>query len=92
MQEKERHEAVRLSDDISSFDTHSTFNDCLESEGVPRDIFVVPVKQLPPRKKAVWIWACCVCGNGGMKVSVDPCPYCGTPRCPNCDTRRANAR
>ena len=27
-----------------------------------------------------------------MKVSVDPCPRCGFPRCPNCDTQRLNFR
>lgn len=27
-----------------------------------------------------------------MKVSVDPCPNCCNPRCPNCDTRRINTR
>jgi hypothetical protein len=25
-------------------------------------------------------------------VSVDPCPNCCNPRCPNCDTRRINTR
>lgn len=34
----------------------------------------------------------CQCGHGGMKITVDPCPYCGVPRCANCDTRRFNSR
>ncbi|KAH7256403.1 hypothetical protein BKA59DRAFT_71877 [Fusarium tricinctum] len=52
----------------------------------------VPYREQPPRRKVVWIWVCCCCGNGGMKVSVDPCPYCGIPRCPNCGTQRYNTR
>ncbi|KAK2136379.1 hypothetical protein NOF04DRAFT_1001920 [Fusarium oxysporum II5] len=51
-----------------------------------------PYRVRPPRRKVVWIWFCCCCGHGGMKVSVDPCPRCGIPRCPNCDTQRYNTR
>ncbi|EWZ86970.1 hypothetical protein FOWG_10432 [Fusarium oxysporum f. sp. lycopersici MN25] len=51
-----------------------------------------PYRVRPPRRKVVWIWFCCCCGHGGMKVSVDPCPRCGVPRCPNCDTQRYNTR
>ncbi|KAH7219299.1 hypothetical protein DER44DRAFT_84733 [Fusarium oxysporum] len=49
-------------------------------------------KELPPRRKVVWIWICCQCGHGGMKVNIDPCPYCSTPRCPNCETQRLQGR
>lgn len=52
----------------------------------------VPIRELPPRRKVVWIWICCCCGHGGMKVSVDPCPHCGIPRCPTCHTQRYNIR
>ncbi|RSL64954.1 hypothetical protein CEP54_004425 [Fusarium duplospermum] len=51
-----------------------------------------PFRELPPRRKVVWVWICCCCGHGGMKVSVDPCPNCGIPRCPNCTTQRLNIR
>jgi hypothetical protein len=51
-----------------------------------------PIIETAPRRKVVWVWICCVCGYGGMKVSVDPCPNCCNPRCPNCDTRRINTR
>ncbi|KAM5525898.1 hypothetical protein FOXYSP1_01942 [Fusarium oxysporum f. sp. phaseoli] len=46
----------------------------------------------PSRRKVIWIWFCCSCGNGGMKVSTDPCPRCGIPRCVNCDTQRLYTR
>ncbi|KAH7155617.1 hypothetical protein B0J13DRAFT_230234 [Dactylonectria estremocensis] len=52
----------------------------------------LPIHELPPRRKVVWIWICCCCGHGGMKVSVDPCPHCGIPRCPNCNTQRFHIR
>ncbi|OBS27123.1 hypothetical protein FPOA_01064 [Fusarium poae] len=52
----------------------------------------IPISEIAPRRKVVWVWICCVCGYGGMKVSVDPCPNCCNPRCPNCDTRRINTR
>lgn len=52
----------------------------------------IPIVDIAPRRKVVWVWICCVCGYGGMKVSVDPCPNCCNPRCPNCDTRRINTR
>ncbi|KAK2691886.1 hypothetical protein QWA68_009112 [Fusarium oxysporum] len=52
----------------------------------------IPFRELPSRRKVVWIWTCCVCGQGGMKISVDPCFRCGFDRCPNCETRRANTR
>ncbi|KAJ9428220.1 hypothetical protein QL093DRAFT_2129619 [Fusarium oxysporum] len=58
---------------------------------VPR--FSLGKNSLPRNvRRAVWIWICCQCGHGGMKVSVDPCPYCSTPRCPNCETRRVHGR
>ncbi|EWG36362.1 hypothetical protein FVEG_14661 [Fusarium verticillioides 7600] len=44
------------------------------------------------RRRAIWIWFCCSCSHGGMKVSTDPCPSCGTPRCINCDTQRVYTR
>ncbi|KAH7269392.1 uncharacterized protein BKA55DRAFT_7768 [Fusarium redolens] len=44
-------------------------------------------------KKPTQAWTSqCQCGHGGMKVSVDPCPYCNIPRCPNCETRRVHGR
>ncbi|KAI1067959.1 hypothetical protein LB507_004502 [Fusarium sp. FIESC RH6] len=50
------------------------------------------IEGAPGRRRVVWVWVCCVCGYGGMKISVDPCPNCCNPRCPNCDTRRINTR
>ncbi|KAH7196661.1 uncharacterized protein B0J16DRAFT_3882 [Fusarium flagelliforme] len=53
----------------------------------------IPIIEGPPgRRRVVWVWVCCICGYGGMKISVDPCPNCCNPRCPNCDTRRINTR
>lgn len=79
-----------------------------------------PLREVPPRRKVVWIWTCvgersglihspsyethtfvpieltstcqCICGQGGMKINVDPCFSCGFDRCPNCETRRVNSR
>ncbi|CVK84648.1 uncharacterized protein FMAN_01600 [Fusarium mangiferae] len=58
----------------------------------PTLYFQTPFNELAPRKKVVYVWICCQCGHGGMKITVDPCPYCGVPRCANCDTRRFNSR
>ncbi|KAF6530123.1 hypothetical protein HZS61_001435 [Fusarium oxysporum f. sp. conglutinans] len=32
------------------------------------------IKELPRRRKVVWVWVCCICGLGGMKVAVVSCP------------------
>ncbi|KAH7126499.1 hypothetical protein B0J13DRAFT_565570 [Dactylonectria estremocensis] len=63
-----------------------------ESETPPPPRQTLPIWELPPRRKVVWIWICCYCGHGGMKVSVDPCPRCSTPRCPTCHIQRFNVR
>ncbi|KAH6960555.1 hypothetical protein DER45DRAFT_558127 [Fusarium avenaceum] len=67
---------------------------CVQSDldDDPPSQFTVPINVLPHRKKVAWIWICCACGHGGMKVSAHPCEACGTPRCPNCNTRRYNLR
>ncbi|KAH7175760.1 hypothetical protein EDB81DRAFT_770941 [Dactylonectria macrodidyma] len=61
-------------------------------QAAPHPHFLQPIRELPPRRKVVWVWTCCNCGNGGMKISVDPCPYCRIPRCPNCSTRKLTIR
>ncbi|KAF5603050.1 arginyl-trna synthetase [Fusarium pseudocircinatum] len=45
----------------------------------PSLYFQTPFNELAPRKKVVYVWICCQCGHGGMKITVDPCPYCGIP-------------
>lgn len=62
------------------------------SETPPPPRQPLPFRELPPRRKVVWIWICCCCRHEGMKVSVDPCPHCGIPRCPNCNTQRLHIR
>ncbi|KAL6415995.1 hypothetical protein AUP68_00202 [Ilyonectria robusta] len=54
-----------------------------------------PVRELPPRGKVSNLWTCsrqCACGHDGMKVSVDPCPHCHTPRCAYCKVYRFRSR
>lgn len=66
-------------------------NCLVEAQAAPLSDAEVPIQELA-RRKVVWVWICCCCGHGGMKVSVDPCPRCGVPRCPSCDTQRINTR
>ncbi|KAH7180609.1 hypothetical protein DER46DRAFT_7649 [Fusarium sp. MPI-SDFR-AT-0072] len=52
----------------------------------------IPINETPPRRNVIYIWFCCQCAHGGMKVAAVNCPRCGTPRCPNCTTQRYNTR
>ncbi|KAK2136377.1 hypothetical protein NOF04DRAFT_1306371 [Fusarium oxysporum II5] len=52
----------------------------------------VPINETPSLKKVIYIWFCCECGHGGMKVTTVNCPRCGTPRCPSCTTQRYKTR
>ncbi|CZR33597.1 uncharacterized protein FPRO_01673 [Fusarium proliferatum ET1] len=72
-------DALKFIDSISSLDAEA------DQAAGPTP---VPIHELAPRRKVVWVWVCCQCGTSGMKVSVDPCPCCGNYRCPNCATRR----
>ncbi|KAH7001072.1 hypothetical protein EDB80DRAFT_721423 [Ilyonectria destructans] len=36
------------------------------------------------KKRTVFIWTCCACSHSGMRVSVERCPSCSTPRCSYC--------
>jgi ribosomal protein L37AE/L43A len=40
------------------------------------------------RRKVIWVWTCCGCGSGGMRITAANCPRCGLPRCPMCNTTR----
>ncbi|KAL5590579.1 hypothetical protein FOBRF1_014136 [Fusarium oxysporum] len=40
------------------------------------------------RRKVIWVWTCCGCGIGGMRITAANCPRCGLPRCPMCNTTR----
>ncbi|KAH7007423.1 hypothetical protein EDB80DRAFT_684659 [Ilyonectria destructans] len=66
------------------------------SEIPPPPHRALPIRELPPRRgKVVNIWTCsrqCICGVGGMKVSVEPCPQCGIARCPSCRVDRVRFR
>ncbi|CZR45357.1 uncharacterized protein FPRO_15468 [Fusarium proliferatum ET1] len=44
------------------------------------------------RRRVSWVWFCCGCGHGGMKVIVISCPHCGLLRCPNCSVKRKEIR
>ncbi|KAI5458227.1 hypothetical protein BGZ63DRAFT_407518 [Mariannaea sp. PMI_226] len=46
----------------------------------------LPIQEVPKRgrRRKIWVWICCRCCHGGMKVQTDPCPHCGIPRCPAC--------
>ncbi|KAG7001762.1 Protein SERAC1 [Fusarium oxysporum f. sp. conglutinans] len=66
----------------------NTSASCLEFKALPLPRALLPINELPPQRKVVYVWVCCCCGQGGMKVGVGPCPVCGVPRCPNCPTQR----
>ncbi|KAI3572140.1 hypothetical protein IWW34DRAFT_824446 [Fusarium oxysporum f. sp. albedinis] len=66
----------------------NTSASCLEFKALPLPRALLPLNELPPQRKVVYVWVCCCCGQGGMKVGVVPCPVCGVPRCPNCPTQR----
>ncbi|KAH7109218.1 hypothetical protein EDB81DRAFT_834314 [Dactylonectria macrodidyma] len=36
------------------------------------------------KKRPVFIWTCCTCLHGGMRVAVTCCQGCGMPRCTYC--------
>lgn len=44
------------------------------------------------RRKVMYVWICCSCGLGGMKISTGTCPSCGFSRCPNCIVTRRDRR
>ncbi|KAH6974295.1 hypothetical protein BKA56DRAFT_619242 [Ilyonectria sp. MPI-CAGE-AT-0026] len=75
-------------------------NDYLEEAQnlpVPPETSGIPplIRERPPRRKGVNVWTCsrqCICGHDGMKVNVDPCPHCHTPRCAYCKVYRIRER
>ncbi|KAG6993320.1 hypothetical protein FocnCong_v018098 [Fusarium oxysporum f. sp. conglutinans] len=74
---------------VDAVDVNLRPDGCLILDGyLPLNLPLIPVKELPRRRKVVWVWVCCICGLGGMKVAVVSCPNCGIGRCPNCETRR----
>ncbi|KAF4970052.1 hypothetical protein FSARC_2870 [Fusarium sarcochroum] len=30
---------------------------------------LLPISELPPRRRVTWVWVCCCCGHGAMKVA-----------------------
>ncbi|KAI9167924.1 hypothetical protein HJFPF1_04065 [Paramyrothecium foliicola] len=48
--------------------------------------------QLGSKRKTVTLWTCCVCGYGGMPVSVAACQHCANPRCPYCLVERVKTK
>ncbi|KAH6889147.1 hypothetical protein B0T10DRAFT_487432 [Thelonectria olida] len=45
-----------------------------------------------PKKRQVVLWTCCVCGQSGMSMRVDPCLFCGTPRCMYCPVSKVKSK
>ncbi|OCK76056.1 hypothetical protein K432DRAFT_385736 [Lepidopterella palustris CBS 459.81] len=51
----------------------------------------VPVRELA-KKKHVYIWECCACGQPGINIMTNACPSCNTVRCAYCQTTKVQVR
>ncbi|KAH6534764.1 hypothetical protein HBI81_077230 [Parastagonospora nodorum] len=51
-------------------------------------------KLIPPqaKKKHVYIWHCCHCGQSSIPIATPGCPGCGYGRCAYCKTTRVQVR
>ncbi|KAI8669665.1 hypothetical protein NCS57_00782200 [Fusarium keratoplasticum] len=50
--------------------------------------WTIPFSERARKKRTVFIWTCCSCLTGGMRVSVTNCPSCGLERCSYCQTEK----
>jgi len=66
----------------------SVFIDAPLSFGFP----YLPIREVAPKRRLVYIWACCSCGCSSINIRLDTCPDCNTARCAFCQTSKVQVR
>ncbi|PMD25971.1 hypothetical protein NA56DRAFT_699051 [Hyaloscypha hepaticicola] len=46
----------------------------------------------PAKKRTIFVWQCCQCGQSNINIQIEDCPQCSNPRCAYCPTTKVQIR